>query len=75
MSPQPAESPFEEIRLLTKDGHYVVTAIVPKFRPQADVLLWGERVFVRPEPALALADYCNYIEGFMVAVVNQTVDP
>lgn len=34
-----------EIKLLTRDGGYVVTAIIPPFQLMPEVLLWGERFF------------------------------
>ncbi len=73
---QPAESPFEEFRLLTSTGHYVVTAIVPKFRPQATVIIWGERFFVlraRHESRDQVSDE-GYYEAFTVAAVNSLVE-
>lgn len=52
-----------------------MTAIVPKFRPRADVILWGERVFLRPKVDDAEWKAVDYTEGFMVAAVNTCVDP
>lgn len=37
---------MEEVKLYTADGGYVTTALVPKFNPKADVLVWGSRTFV-----------------------------
>lgn len=34
-------------RLYTRSGGYVVTVHVPPFNPQAEVISWGSRIFVR----------------------------
>ena len=38
---------MEQIRLLTRWGEYVTTVTIPIFTPQAEVILWGTRYFVR----------------------------
>jgi hypothetical protein len=36
---------MDEVKLLTRDGQYVVTAIIPPFKLGPEILLWGERFF------------------------------
>lgn len=37
---------MEPIELYTKDGGYVTTLQVPRFNSPAEVIIWGQRVFV-----------------------------
>lgn len=38
---------MRQVDLLTRVGTYVVTVQVPAFNPIPEVLVWGDRVFVR----------------------------
>jgi hypothetical protein len=37
---------MENITLYTRVGEEVVTVLMPRFTPRAEVVLWGARVFV-----------------------------
>lgn len=50
---------MEKVKLYTRDGRYVVTIIMPVFNPQAEAILWGQRVFVLRDG--------KYYEGLMWA--------
>lgn len=58
------------VRLVNHTRDYVTTALIPPFPPQAmpGVLLWGGRVFLRPETL----DMSNpiYAEAFGTVVVE-----
>lgn len=34
-------------KLYTRSGHYVITVMVPPFRPPAEAIVWGSRIFFR----------------------------
>lgn len=55
---------MEEIRLLTRWGEYVVTVIVPVFNPQAEIINWGSRFFVRRDDG-------KYYEGMMWPIADK----
>lgn len=57
---------FEEIDLLAQDGEPVVRVRVLPYRKPAEVIAWGQRVFVRREDG-------KYYEGF-VALAMGTVE-
>lgn len=40
---------MEPIELHTRDGGYVTTVQVPTFSPPPDVIVWGQRMFMRGE--------------------------
>ncbi len=40
---------MKEVRLLTRDGSYVTTAIVPPYILMPEVFLWGFRYFGKTE--------------------------
>ena len=55
-----------ETNLYTKDGNFVATVLVPPFMKgaEADVLVWGERFFLRHNDGL-------YRECFAVATFTR----
>lgn len=53
---------FERIKLVTRDGRFVVKVTIPKFTPPADVILWSERWFCAPE---VKRGFLTYREGMM----------
>lgn len=57
---------MEEVALYTRYGGYVATVHVPPFNPPAEIILWGERFFVRKDG--------RYLEG-MCWVVMPTPPP
>ncbi|PWR24966.1 hypothetical protein [Zavarzinia aquatilis] len=59
--------PFKPITLLTREGDYVTTALVPPFLTPPQVLRWGDRTFLRD-------DIGRYRETVAVDVVL-TQDP
>jgi hypothetical protein len=47
-----------DVKLYTRDGRYVITLTVPPLSPPAEVIAWGQRVFVRNEQG-------HYCEGLL----------
>jgi len=47
-----------KVILHTREGQYVTEVLVPEFNPMPEVIIWGSRVFVKPE------DCKGYYEGF-----------
>lgn len=63
---------FEEVVLTTEGGALVARVVVLKFKPRPQVLLWGQRVFMRDERSdrnKQHGDFQHYFEAFMHAVV------
>lgn len=58
---------MSEERLLTREGGFVTTVQTPPFQIPADVIVWGERFFVR-DPA------GEYREGMAYAVPVPAVE-
>lgn len=61
---------FELVKLETRDGGHVGWAMIPRFNPAADVLVWGQRIFYDAAAVDADADYRLYREAFAWAVVT-----
>jgi len=36
---------MEKVRLLTKDGGFVTSGMIPAFNDPPDVIVWGSRIF------------------------------
>lgn len=67
---------MQGVKLYTADGEFVVSGKVPPFLEgkEADVLLWGERVFKlnRGGTGVAITDHDGallYTEAFAIALV------
>jgi hypothetical protein len=54
--------PVIETKLYTRSGDYVTTVLVPPFKPLAEVIGWGDRLFVYDRTAH------QYREGLMFIV-------
>jgi hypothetical protein len=57
---------MEKVRLETSDGSLVGYTVIPSFKPRADVLIWGSRIFKAVETGANV-----YSECFAVAVVGE----
>jgi len=53
------------IELYTREGAYVTTVQVPDFKPPAEILVWGVRMFVLD------AEHGKYREAFAYVVPLQ----
>ncbi len=53
-----------DVNLYTKNNEFVATIQCPNMNPPADILLWGERHFIRQGND-------EYHEGFCVAVMTE----
>lgn len=43
--------PLEIVKLETRSGGLVTTVEIPEFDPPAEIIVWGQRYFIRSEKA------------------------
>jgi hypothetical protein len=67
MNRERAGDELERVTLLTREQQPVVDVYLPKFRPRADIVRWGWRVFVWN------GFYDHYIEGMEFSVGRELV--
>jgi hypothetical protein len=58
-----------EVKLYTRDGHYVSTVLIPPFQKMPEVILWGERFFLYDFAHLESHREDRAVECFAVAAV------
>lgn len=62
---------LERVKLETSDGGHVGWTEIPRFRPCADVLFWGERVFRYRD---VMRGHLLYREAFAFTVVTPVTE-
>ena len=67
-----------EVRLDTKDGHFITDIVILPFIEMPDVIVWGERVFI-PKSSYALNGIMKHVyrEAFCYAapIYTNASDP
>lgn len=54
---------MRKIALFTRDERFVAKALLPPFKPMPEVVVWGERFFVRSDD-----DDSHYYEAFTFVI-------
>lgn len=69
------------IKLFTRDGGFVTDAVIPRFDPPPEVILWGNRMFIAPHVDAAVralevnAGILAYIEASLAYAIPGEVRP
>jgi hypothetical protein len=58
---------MKSVRLMTKDGDFVIGGKVPLFNEPPEVVVWGQRIFTYSHTDNEAVDV--YVEAFSVALV------